>query len=453
MSSTDEARTLERRVREFLRRHGIAPDSEILVAVSGGPDSICLLAVLHALKTSYPLVLRAAFLDHGIRSTEETGRDLQLVNGVCARMQLDLAWKRLPQGFLEHSAGQTGASLEENARRERYRYLESLARPQEYIAVGHTADDQVETVVMRFFQGSGLGGLPGIPPVRKRLIRPLIHCTREQILRYLGQRELPYRNDSTNRDTRYLRNAVRRDLLPAVERVFPGFRSGVLSYAGKLAEMRSFARSEADRRLAWKPVSGGYGISGRVFLSAPALLRLFSLTGLMNTMLPRQRRIPHRFLAPIADAKTVRARRVVLRGYGMRLYWRGKQLILSADVVAPTEKGYFIEEIAAGRVWVPEAGLVFDFGSPVRDTDRRIFRSARIGDRISIRGGSKTVRKLFCEWQVSEGWKIPIVETKSGIVAVLGSFFGGLDRFRAGMSNERGKALKSMVHRYDVEVE
>ena len=457
MFSTEDLRTVEQRVVQYLSRYGISPGSAVLIALSGGPDSLCLLDVLHRLLDRYPLHLSAAYLDHGIRTIPERAGELEFVRRTCSAMGIELTWERLPQGLLAKRSTDTGRSLEEVARQARYAFLRSAAlrKACDYLALGHTADDQIETVVMRFFQGAGLGGLPGIPPVRKELIRPLIDCTRAQILAYLSARDLAYITDSTNRDTRYLRNAVRSELFPTLERIFPGFRGSVLSLSKRLADLRDYVDSESQRRLDWKRVEEGYGISGRKFLAAPGLLRLVSVTRLLNALSADSTRVPYRFLSQVDDEDILLSRQVVLSGYGIRLYWRSEQLILAADVVGHTEKGYFIEEIGAGRVFVPEAGLFFEFGSPVRDTDRFLFRSSRTGDRIDLRGGSETIKKLFTRWRVagSESWKIPIVETTAGIVAVLGSLFGHEDRFRSGLPHEQGKALKSMVHRYDVEVE
>jgi tRNA(Ile)-lysidine synthase len=343
------------------------------------------------------------------------------------------------------------------ARERRYEFLRRVASRKicDYIAVGHTADDQVETVIMRFFQGAGLGGLPGIPPIRGDLIRPLIGCTRAQILETLAGLGLQYITDSSNRDERYLRNAVRWELLPTLQRIFPGFRDSVLSLSGKLAGLRDYVAGEARARLEWKPVKGGYSIPGRQFLSVPGLLRLVSVTGLINTLSADSTRVPYRFLSQVEDEEAIRSRRIVLRGHGVLLHWRGERLILAVDVVGHTEKGYFIEEREAGPVYVPEAGLFFEFGSPVRGADRFLFRSSRTGDAIRLQGGRKTVRELFAYWGVagSESWKIPIVETKSGIAAVLGGIFGYEDRYSSSLSPEQGKSLKSIVHRYDVEVE
>ena len=455
MSSTEKSRTVEQEVLQYLRRYRIPRGSAVMVALSGGPDSLCLLQVLRSLKQRFPLRLSAAYLDHGIRPGPEREMELEFVNGACARLRVELFWERLPQGLLEEESSTGGRSLEEVAREARYRFLQDAAsrRKADYIALGHTADDQVETVVMRFFQGVGLSGLPGIPPVRDNLIRPLIGCTRARILGYLRGHGSAYLTDSTNRDSRYLRNTVRRELLPAAERIFPGLRGSVLSLSERLYALRSYVEQESRRRLNWSAVEGGYSIPGRQFMAVPGLLRLFSITALINSMGLGSRRVPYRFLCRVEEERHLTSRRVVLQGYGIRLFWRGGRLILAADVVGKNEKGYFIEESEAGRVCVPEAGLCFEFGPPVRAGDRFLFRSSRTGDRITLQGGSKTVRRLFAEWKASGCWAIPVVERRDGIVAVLGGLFGYEDRFRPDVSLEQGKALKSMVHRYDVEVE
>ncbi|MBN2551939.1 MAG: tRNA lysidine(34) synthetase TilS [Spirochaetales bacterium] len=455
MSSTEKSRTIEQQVLQYLRCYRIPRGSAVMVALSGGPDSLCLLQVLRSLKQRFPLRLSAVYLDHGIRPGHERHMELEFVNSVCAKLGVELFWERLPQGLLEEESSVRGRSLEEAAREARYRFLKDTASRQkaDYIALGHTADDQVETVVMRFFQGIGLSGLPGIPPVRDNLIRPLIGCTRERILGYLREHGSTYLTDSTNRDARYLRNAVRRELLPAAERIFPGLRGSVLSLSERLSALRSYVEAESRRRLKWTAAEGGYGIAGGRFIAVPGLLRLFSVTALLNSMGVSSRRVPYRFLRRVEEDRYLTSRRVVLQGYGIRLFWRGERLILAADVVGKNEKGYFIEESEAGRVYVPEAGLCFEFGPLVRAGDRFLFRSSRTGDRITLQGGSKTVRRLFAEWQASGCWKIPVVERRDGIVAVLGGLFGYEDRFHPDVSLEQGKALKSMVHRYDVEVE
>lgn len=457
MSSTEEPRAVERKVLDYLHRYGIARGSRILVALSGGPDSLCLLHVLHRLKGRYPLALSVAFLDHGIRSGRETDKDLEFIQQTCSNLGVDLSWDRLPQGELVQRARSTGRSLEEVARESRYNFLKTSASEKqcEYIALGHTADDQIETLVMRFFQGVDLSGLPGIPEKRDFLVRPLYDCTRPQIIRYLSDRGLRYLTDTTNKDSRYLRNAVRHNLLPAAEQIFPGFRGSLLSLSKKLFRLRAYVDSESKRRLVWTPTPGGYRISGQEFLAVPGVLRVFSITGLLNSLAVERKRIPYRFLSQVEDDRFVRLRRIVLSGYGIRLYWRGEQLILAMEVVGRSEKGYFIVIRGENRIVIPEAGLIFESGSMSCGAISVLFRSARSGDTITLREGSKQVRKLFAEWRVAKQdcWKIPVLEDRRGTVAVFGSLFGYRDRLRTGVSSERGKELKSMVHRYDVEVE
>lgn len=457
MTSTEEPRAVERKVLDYLHRHGIAQGSRILVALSGGPDSLCLLYILHRLKGGYPLALSVAFLDHGIRSRREMDKELEFIQQTCSKLGADLSWDRLPHGVLVQRARSTGRSLEEVARESRYNFLKTRASEKqcEYIALGHTADDQVETLVMRFFQGVDLSGLPGIPEKRDFFVRPLYDCTRPQVIRYLSDSNLRYLTDTTNKDRRYLRNAVRHNLLPAAEKIFPGFRGSLRSLSKKLARLRAYVDLESKRRLVWTPTRSGYRISGREFLSVPGVLRVFSITGLLNSLAVERKRIPYRFLSRVEDDRFVRLRRIVLSGYGIRLYWRGEQLILAMDVVGHSEKGYFIVVRGENRIVVPEAGLIFESGSSSGGVVSVLFRSARPGDTITLRGGSKAVRKLFAEWRVAkqECWKIPVLEDRRGTVAVFGSLFGYRDRFRDGVSSERGKALKSMVHRYDVEVE
>jgi hypothetical protein len=272
---------------------------------------------------------------------------------------------------------------------------------------------------------------------------------------YLAEHSLSYLTDSTNRDTRFLRNAVREDLLPVIGRIFPGFRGSLRSLSKRLAAVREYMASESRRCLDWKPVTGGYAVRGRQFLSVPGPLRVQSIIDMINALVPDSKRVPYRFLARIEEEEFLRSRNVVLRGHGIRLFWRAEQLILATDVVGHTEKGYFIEELERGGVCVPAAEIAFEFDSPVRDTERLLFRSAKAGDAIKLAGGSVSVNGLFARWRVAkaERWKIPIVDSKTGILAVLGGLLGYEDRFSYGLPQEQGKALKSMVHRYDVEVE
>lgn len=191
----------------------------VLVAVSGGPDSMALLNVLFELKDEYELTLFVAHLNHGLRG-DESDRDEQFVKEYVEKMGLPVYIKKVSSEVLKCK----GVSLEERARQVRYEYFDELAEELncQRIALGHTADDQAETILMRFLRGSGIKGLSGIPPVRKkgRIIRPLINVFRDEVIRYLEERKIPYMIDSTNKAQDFLRNRIRQKLIPLIEKEF-----------------------------------------------------------------------------------------------------------------------------------------------------------------------------------------------------------------------------------------
>jgi tRNA(Ile)-lysidine synthase len=181
-----------------------------LALVSGGPDSVALLRVVVALDGE-PVVLH---LDHGLRG-EESREDAEFVQGLCGQLGVRCEVHRLELDG--------GSNLQERAREERYRLAEEVVVRMglETVATGHTADDVAETVLMNLARGAGLRGLAGIPPVRGRIQRPLIACTRREVLDYLQELEQPFRTDPTNLTDKYARNRVRLDVLPVLEELYP----------------------------------------------------------------------------------------------------------------------------------------------------------------------------------------------------------------------------------------
>jgi tRNA(Ile)-lysidine synthase len=197
-------------VRQTAERYGMDL-SRPLALVSGGPDSVALLRALVGLGGE-PVVLH---VDHGLRG-EESREDAEFVRELCDGLNVRCEIKRLR---LEE-----GSNLQERARDERYLLAEEVADELglQTIAVGHTADDVAETVLMNLARGTGLRGLAGIPPVRGRLVRPFIGRTRREILDYLASLDQPYRTDPTNLTGKYARNRIRLEVLPVLEVLYPG---------------------------------------------------------------------------------------------------------------------------------------------------------------------------------------------------------------------------------------
>jgi len=192
-------------------RHG----DRVCVALSGGPDSVALLRILTLLQDIYGLYLVAAHVNHGLRG-KESDRDEAFVKDLGAAMDVPVERISVPvQEIRRHEGG----SIEEVCRRERYRFLDEVSRREglHRIALGHTLNDQAETVVMRFLRGSGTEGLKGMRPVRDgRYIRPFLEVQREEVLTFLDREGMTYVTDSSNLDSTYLRNSIRGELIPVL---------------------------------------------------------------------------------------------------------------------------------------------------------------------------------------------------------------------------------------------
>ncbi|MBH0178494.1 MAG: tRNA lysidine(34) synthetase TilS [Nitrospira sp.] len=209
---------LHHMVKTIRTRMLFEPGQHILVAVSGGPDSVALVSLLHRLRTPWRLTLSAAHGNYGLRGSESDG-DQAFVEALCQRLDIPLHAMQLD---VQNRA--RGTSLQAAARDVRYRALTAIAHQcgADRIAVGHTADDQAETVLLWMLRGAGLSGLSGMPACRDgSIVRPLFELRRREILAYLQSEAISFRRDSSNDKPIYLRNRVRHEIIPALQRVSP----------------------------------------------------------------------------------------------------------------------------------------------------------------------------------------------------------------------------------------
>ena len=217
-------------VQDTLRRHAMLAGGEtVLVAVSGGADSTALLYLLTRLAPASHLRLHGLHVDHGLR--EGSAREAEAVQGLARRLGVPIDVARV-------SVSQQG-SLEAAARVARYAALEAHADRlgARRIAVGHTADDQAETVLMRLLEGAGVRGLAAIPPVRGRIIRPLIAVRRAALVALLEEAGLGWIEDPSNVDLKFVRNRIRHELLPMLAAAHDADLVGALTrVAGRARE-------------------------------------------------------------------------------------------------------------------------------------------------------------------------------------------------------------------------
>jgi len=194
-------------------------EEKVLVGLSGGPDSVCLLHILHRLKNRLALALAALYIDHGLRP-DETKDEVEFCRHLCEKLPVDFLTKSID---VKTYAKEQGFSLQEAARELRYMTFERVAYDigAKKIALGHTIDDQLETFFMRMFRGSGPKGLSGIPPVRGMIIRPLLNVEREDIENYLKLENESFIMDSSNLKKDYLRNKLRIELILDMKKIAP----------------------------------------------------------------------------------------------------------------------------------------------------------------------------------------------------------------------------------------
>lgn len=200
-------------------RLGIEADAHLLLAVSGGGDSMALLhgAARLASTGQRGWRLTVAHLDHALRA--DSADDAAFVHGAASGLGLPLEVRRTDVGALARAAGR---SIEESGRDARYRFLEDVAPDGVLVATAHTLDDVAETVLINLLRGTGPAGMAGIPMRRGRIVRPLLDARRAELRDLLDAAGLAYRVDDSNADPAFLRNRVRAELLPALESIRPG---------------------------------------------------------------------------------------------------------------------------------------------------------------------------------------------------------------------------------------
>ena len=222
----------------LINEHNMIPDGCIvLVACSGGADSICLLHALLSLREKHNFSVAVAHFNHQLRG-EESARDEAFVREFAGIHSVPIFVDTAPVAEIAQNRGQ---GIEETARILRYDFFEKIAEKLDgaKIATAHTADDNGETILMHLVRGSGLRGLSGIPPVRENIIRPLLSTSREEIESYLTNYNITHVEDSSNQDKKYLRNRIRHDVMPILRDINPNFLP-------RLEQTTSLLREEND---------------------------------------------------------------------------------------------------------------------------------------------------------------------------------------------------------------
>lgn len=421
--------------------------AHVLVAVSGGADSVALLHGLRELVPQFDLTITVAHLNHGIRG-EAANRDAEFVRRLAAGMNTPYVAE---VANVSERAGRRGESLEMAARAERYRFLSEAAKQHaaDCVATAHTADDQAETIVLRVARGTGLQGLSGIPYVSEhhgvRVVRPLLAVSHGEAVAYLRRRELEWREDATNRELNSLRNRVRHEILPLLSaRLNPAVRDALV----RLADVVS-------AEMAWTAPQVEHCLNACRCPDHPAELKVEAVAELPKAA---ARRVVQRWLHERGVPSATRTVDQVDRVLGLtasREGTRGTPLAAGYAVVrryrrmAVKHEGDGVDVPWRARLHVPGETLIPERGLCVRadymrgyvrpggqrigalpaetslDRDavgraQLVLRSWRAGDRMAPLGmrGSKKLQDVFVDRKVprdKRAW-VPVLECRGQVV-------------------------------------
>ena len=265
---------IERVQNYCLSKNLLNTGDRIILAVSGGPDSVTLLHILHSFCPEIGVEIAVAHIEHGLRGVDSLD-DQQFVKRLTGELGLEFHTKSVSVPNIRHRS----ESVEEAARRVRYEFLFDLLKTAGYnkIATGHTLDDSVETVLFRLVTGTGPSGFSGILPRTGSVVHPLLAVTREQIMSYLSVQDLEYRTDPTNFDLKYPRNRIRHDIIPAFRRINERYREHIAQLADIVREESDLIENIAREKLSkvlidWK--DDAVSVKHREFLAfEPAVRR------------------------------------------------------------------------------------------------------------------------------------------------------------------------------------
>lgn len=431
------------KVQETIRRHELMePGGRVLVAVSGGPDSVALLHILLDLRPKWGWKIAAAHLHHGLRGGEADA-DLAFTGEMVGGLGIPFFQRVLPPGELRGAGG----SLQEAARVARYAFLEEAMKEWggDRIAVGHQADDQAETVVSALLRGAGTRGLRGMPYRRGAVVRPLLDITRQEILQYLAGRSIPFRQDPSNEEISYKRNWIRHELIPSMSRFNRGVTALLRQTARICMDEDDLLQDQVDK--VWKDMiglpEGIVDIPAQRYRDEHRAIRRRILIKAYETVRGEARGLAFRHVEAMDRLALGNGeeRWLHLPG-GVRLVVGGGRIVLGPSE-AFGAKTLHHRVVFPGETRVPEAGLrirwdVVDgaagWGGPVGGGSvpmnlealqgGLVLRGPRPGDRLRPLGlgGTKKVQDILVDRKVPRRfrWRVPLLVDDVGVVWVVG---------------------------------
>ena len=270
MSRNEIAADVITKAQAAIKKYNLLSENDsVIIALSGGADSVTLLNVLYSLIEKYNITLYAAHLNHGIRGAE-ADNDEKFCKILCENYNIKLFVKHIDVPKL---CAEQKISAELCGRNERYKFFDELSSElNAKVATAHTASDNAETLLFNLCRGSSLAGAAAIPPKRGNIIRPLITVTRDEIESYCAANSLAYVTDSTNMSDSYTRNKIRHNVIPALKEINPQAENAMLAFSRDAAEISEFLEKSAEECLNSSKEKYGFNIQ-TLLQNDPAVLK------------------------------------------------------------------------------------------------------------------------------------------------------------------------------------
>ena len=432
------------KVLSTINKHNlIQKGDKIVLGLSGGPDSVCLLHVLNRLKKDFNIEIYAAHLNHQIRGIEAQ-KDALYVSKLCEDMGIIFFVKSInvPK-YCENE----GLSLEEGARKLRYEMFYEIKDKikANNIAIGHNLNDQAETVMMRIMRGTGLKGLKGIDYIRDNcIIRPILDVERNEIEEYCEAYNLNPRIDKTNLENIYTRNKIRLDLLPYMK---DNFNSNVIEsivrMSNSLKSDNDYIEKEAEAK--FREVSnikekGFVEINLDDFVCLHDAIKVRVLRNSIKHILGDTNFVDQRHIEDIMSLEdNSKVNKMLTLPRNIFVYRKKDSIILTNEEIVNEEIEFYYNVPSNGFIKIKELKQIIE--TQVMSIDRYksmkldnsskgfdfnkvkggiVIRSRRQGDKIKLAMGSKKVKDLFIDLKIprEERCKIPIITDSEGIICV-----------------------------------
>ena len=408
---------MEEKVLKTIRKFSlISPNDTVIVGVSGGPDSVCLLHVLVSLKETLKIKeIVPAHLNHMLRG-EESERDEAFVKELCKEWGLKLEVERV-------NVKEIPGNVEAVAREERYKFLNKVAEKYgaNAIAVGHTASDLAETIILNLVKGTGIKGLRGFLPKRDKIVRPLYEVTRSEVESYLKERNIPFVVDSSNLDENFHRNLIRLKVVPLLRKINKNLEASFLRLSSILRNLESWIDEEVKKLLNKSITQNSVCFNRTEILKLPEILRSELFITAYKTLTGET--LSFKNLVQIESVLKSSEYKEIDLGNGVKFLKSMDKVCLRKG---QNEKHFFfVVDKLPSEVKTPFGTVRFlkNAGKPVlsyEDFQKSpiIVRKRREGDVVEFPYGKKKLKKLLVEKRIPafERDVLPVVEWNGRIL-------------------------------------